>query len=106
MKAARKAAPRPRCPGDPVLLERHEVSAIKSLAATNPSAWSALEKITGVDTMSFAAGGPEGDRSTCFFEGARWVGRTLRQIRDMTMPGGPPAEQGPHTVPKGAPPGE
>jgi hypothetical protein len=106
VKAARKAVPRPRCPGDKVDLERHELSAIKSLAATNPAAWSALEKITGVDTMSFAAGGPEADRATCFFEGCRWVGRTLRQIRDMKMPGPPPAERGPHAVPKGTPPAD
>lgn len=93
----KEKSPRPRCPGDPVLLERYEVSAIKALS---PHAISALEKITGVDTMSFAQGGEDGRRASDFFEGARWVGATLRQIRNMKMPG-------PQSDPsRGPPPGE
>lgn len=86
-----------RWPWSQVELEPHEVSAIKALATSNPHVWSALEKITGVDAMSFCAGGPEGDRATAFAEGKRWVGGTLRQIRDMKMPGTatPPSRQGP-----------
>jgi len=103
-RAPRKTPPRPRWPWDQVELEPHEISAVKAIANTLPAAWSALEKITGVDAMSFTAGGQDGERATNFAEGKRWVGRTLRQIRDMKMPGGLPAEQGPHAVPKGAPP--
>ncbi|HXI76091.1 MAG TPA: hypothetical protein VNH21_03090 [Steroidobacteraceae bacterium] len=94
MKSPRK--PPPRCPWDPVDLELHELSAIKAVANTMPLAWAALEKITGVDRMSFAAGGEEGRRATDFAEGKRWVGNTLRLVRDMKLPSrpiGPPPDE-------------
>jgi hypothetical protein len=76
---------RPRVPRawDPVLLERHEISALKALT---PHAVAAIEKITAVDRASFAAGGEDGRRETDFAEGKRWVGVTLRNVRAMKMP--------------------
>jgi hypothetical protein len=78
-----------RWPWSAVDLAPHEVSAIKAIS---PGAFEALEKICGTDRMSFTAGGEDGRRATDFAEGRRWVGNTLRQIREMKMPG-PPKEQ-------------
>ena len=89
--------PLARWPWDPTELEPHEVSAIKSIAHTMPIAWGALEKITGVDAMEFTAGGEDGRRASDFAAGKRFVGRLLRNIRDMKMPGPatPASRQGP-----------
>jgi hypothetical protein len=84
-----KRRPRVPQPWDPVMLERHEVSALKALT---PHALSALEKITAVDRASFAAGGEDGRRATDFAEGRRWVGLSIRNARAMKMPG-PQGEQ-------------
>jgi hypothetical protein len=94
---------RERWPWDQVQLEIHEVSAIKAIPQ---AAFDAILKVAGIDQMSFASGGEEGRRATDFAEGKRWVGATLRTIRNMKMPGPKPTETGPHAVPKGAPPGE
>jgi hypothetical protein len=98
--------PSARWPWDPTELEPHEISAIKSIAHTMPIAWGALEKICGVDAMEFTAGGEDGRRASDFAAGKRFVGRLLRNIRDMKMPGPRPSpgDAGPHAVPKGAPP--
>lgn len=76
-------APRPRMPWDPLQLEPHEVSALKAIT---PAAMAVIQKITGVDRASFTAGGEDGRRATDFAEGARWVGLTLRQARDVELP--------------------
>ena len=106
----RPAPKQPVWPWDPVLLEPFEVSAVKAVAAQMPLAWAALEKITGADRMSFTEGGEDGRRATDFAEGRRWVGNTLRNIRDMKMPGAgaprPHEPRDPLAVPIGPPPGE
>lgn len=82
----------------------HEISALKAVAFSNPVAFKALEKLTGVDRLSFVAGGEEGRRTTDFAEGKRWVGTVLRTVRDMTMPTTKQPNDDPHAVPKGPPP--
>lgn len=85
----KRRRPRVPQPWDPVLLDRHEIAALKALT---PHALAALEKLTAVDRASFAAGGEDGRRATDFAEGKRWVGVTLRNVRAMRIPG-PATEQ-------------
>jgi hypothetical protein len=86
-----------RMPWDEVLLEPADVSALKAMAAQHPKGLGVLlDKIIGVDRLSFTAGGEEGRRATDFAEGKRWVGRTLQRAIDATLPtrgrGAPPAD--------------
>lgn len=99
--------PRPRWAWDPVELELHEISAIKAVALQHPAAFACIvEKIARVDSISFAAGGVDGQRATDFAEGMRFVGKQLRNIRDLKMPSptsgkGPPPDlpNSPTTMP-------
>jgi hypothetical protein len=80
-----------------VLLEPAEVSAIKAMAAQHPRAFElCVTKICGVDAISFAAGGIDGQRATDFAEGKRFAGKQMRNVRDAIMRsfsrGAPPPE--------------
>lgn len=90
-KAARARSKHQRTPWDDVLLEEHEIYAVKIMAAQHPKGFEVLvEKIANADAMSFSPGAAD---VTAFAEGKRWVGRTARQIVGLKMPG-PPREQG------------
>lgn len=96
-----------RRPWDLVELELHELSAIKAIATQHPAGFAVIvEKICGVDLMSYAAGGVEGQRATDFAEGKRWVGNTLRAIMRMKMPSPKQRQSGPDEQTLGPPPGD
>lgn len=86
-----------RRPWDDVLLEPAEISAVKAMAAQHPKAFEiCVTKICGVDAISFAAGGIDGQRATDFAEGKRFAGKQMRNVANAVMPtysrGAPPAE--------------
>lgn len=96
---AKQPAPRrpvPTWPWDKIDFLPHELSALKAMAAAHPAGFDVLLfKVCGVDKMSMTVGGQDGQRATDFAEGRRWVGNTLRLIRDLVLT--------PST--RGAPPG-
>jgi hypothetical protein len=80
-----------------VLLELAEISLIKAMAVQHPRAFEiCVTKICGVDAISFAAGGVDGQRATDFAEGKRFAGKQMRNVRDAVMPnysrGAPPPD--------------
>lgn len=93
-------APVPVWPWDAVLLEPDEVSLLKAI---DVRAFAVIEKICGVGRNPFTAGGEDGRRATDFGAGKLWVGHTLRDARAAKMPS-VRKDDGPHAVPKGAPP--
>lgn len=96
-KSTRPPARHDRRPWDDVLLEPHETSAVKAMAAQHPKAFEILvSRICRVDAISFAAGGVDGQRATDFAEGMRFAGKQMRNVRDAVMP----------TLTRGAPPSD
>lgn len=79
-------APRPKLPWDQVPLTPTELASIKAVAdgvaegeQQRIAFRTIVDKLCGVDRMSFTMLGPEdGKRGTDFAEGKRWVGNTLR----------------------------
>lgn len=72
---------------DVPLLTVAEVSGIKAMAAAHPQAWSTIvEKICGLNRVSFAAGGEDGRRETDFAEGMRFVAFCLRNAAAQALP--------------------
>lgn len=100
--AKRPAAPVARYPWDKLMLSPAEISAIKALPA---AAVAVINKVCGVGSNPFTAGGDDGRRATDFASGKLWVGHTLRDLREMKLEEHRQRETGPHAVPKGAPPG-
>lgn len=89
-------------PWDPVMLEPHEISAIKAMAAQHAIAFNTVcEKICREHQISFTAGGEDGRRATDYAEGKRAVAQTLRGIVKRKMPS--PVRSDPS---RGPPPGE
>lgn len=98
-KAPRR--PAPKYPWDPALLEKHEISAIKAMAAQHAVGFAAIvEKICRADDLSFTVGGVDGQRATDYAEGKRAVGVNLRAIVKMKLDMTKPGDDGP----RGAPP--
>jgi hypothetical protein len=103
-KQLTQSKPAPIWPWDRLWLPPHEISAIKAMAASHPAAFELLLiKVCRVDNISMTAGGLDGQRATDFAEGRRWVGNTLRMIRDLvlapTTRGPPPGENEPPATP-------
>lgn len=104
MKAVRR---KPQVAWPQLQLEPHEISALKLMMAQHPKAVAVLtEKIClgGRQSFELGLGGEDGRRMTDFNEGRRWCGTTLSMIRDLKMPAPKQTGEGPHAVPKGAPP--
>ena len=103
-------AERGRQPWHPVPYEDGDIAALKALAsgtANEGQQKRALEWILldacAIRDVSFRPGA-DGDRTTAFAEGRRFVGLQIAKLMNFRTPGPKPVMTGPHAVPIGPPP--